>query len=586
MNGMLRSIIILSFVCFFADARNVSLDRILDFKSAITVLPDARLRVHETITMFLPYGGHGIYRDFPTEYRDRFGTNRSVAFIVEKVQQDGADVLFQVQSLLNGKRIKIGDPHILLPSGTYVYSITYITDWQIGFFKNHDELYWNVTGNGWPMVIERASAEVILPQAVNAHDITFEAYTGYDGQKGNYYKAERINDTTVAWQTTYPLLPEQGLTIVLTWPKGIIPEPTWLQKLHYFIRSNLDILWLVLGLLVLLAYFLYWYLRIHREQNKGTVIPLFYPPHDWTPGEIRYFSQHGYDDKAFAAEIINMAVHGYLTIESKQEFLSRSYLLHKKESSVYANATPDKPDDQWVAHYQPLQDILFAKKSSLEIKSKNFYTINAAISAVKNYFARTINEYFKYHEILIVLAILIGLAAIGGAFYLAGGLTVPIIMGIIIAIVLIVLLFFAVRGYTPEGVQRKNEIEGFKLFLATTETDRLAVIGTPPTKTPELYEKYLPYAVALGVEKQWSTQFAPIFARFEQEGHPYVPVWYVGRLHGFSPGSFATNLGNSLSSSIGNSAISSSRRAPGFSSGAGGRGSSGGGGGGGGGGSW
>ena len=151
-------------------------------------------------------------------------------------------------------------------------------------------------------------------------------------------------------------------------------------------------------------------------------------------------------------------------------------------------------------------------------------------------------------------------------------------------IVVKLLAVYLLKTYTPEGRALQDQIDGFKLFLETTETERLNIIGTPPTKTPELFEHYLPYAMALGVEKQWSQQFAPIFERLEQSGTPYIPLWFIGAgdWHHFNAGSFATSLNSSLTQTI-----SSSSTPPGSSSGSGGGGCvDGGGGGGGGGGGW
>ena len=147
---------------------------------------------------------------------------------------------------------------------------------------------------------------------------------------------------------------------------------------------------------------------------------------------------------------------------------------------------------------------------------------------------------------------------------------------------MIALFYWLLRGYTPEGLEIKKQIEGFKLFLKTTEEERLKIIGTPPTKTPELYETYLPYAIALGVEQQWSRQFAPLFERMAEQGNSYMAVWITGgRFDTFNTNTFASGISSSISSSI-----ASSSSPPGSSSGSGGRGSSGGGGGGGGGGGW
>ncbi|MCZ7600920.1 MAG: DUF2207 domain-containing protein [Gammaproteobacteria bacterium] len=107
-------------------------------------------------------------------------------------------------------------------------------------------------------------------------------------------------------------------------------------------------------------------------------------------------------------------------------------------------------------------------------------------------------------------------------------------------------------------------------------------LRNPPEKTPELFERYLPYALALDVENRWAERFADQFARLEDEGRAYRPSWYRGsRFSSSRMGAFSSAIGNSLGS-----AIAAAATAPGSSSGSGGGGSSGGGGGGGGGGGW
>jgi len=123
-----------------------------------------------------------------------------------------------------------------------------------------------------------------------------------------------------------------------------------------------------------------------------------------------------------------------------------------------------------------------------------------------------------------------------------------------------------------------DQIEGFKLYLSVAEKERLEALN-PPDKTPELFEKYLPFALALGVENQWSEQFADVLSAAAASGD-YSPHWYSGNTwHTHGAGGLCSSLAGSFSG-----AISSSSTAPGSSSGGGGF--SGGGGGGGGGGGW
>ena len=186
-------------------------------------------------------------------------------------------------------------------------------------------------------------------------------------------------------------------------------------------------------------------------------------------------------------------------------------------------------------------------------------------------------------------AIAAGVLACAG--FVVSYLIDPFLFASLIVYVLLVLLACVViatgmfnRWYTPEGRAIVDHIEGFKMYLETAESERMKIIGTPPDRTPELYETFLPYAMALDVEKAWTKQFEPVFEAYERMHHtPYYPLWFIGTdLSGFSSGGFAS----SFVSSIGSSTISSSSFAPGSSSGFGSGGSSGGGGGGGGGGGW
>jgi predicted membrane protein DUF2207 len=565
--------------------RSASLEIIDLFVSTITVNADATMQVEEKIT-YTNHGVrglHGITRDFPTNYKDRWGNNVMVGFRVHEVLRDGHPVPYHVVSYANGKRIYIGDAQKVVPPGTYEYTIRYVTHRQLGFFDDHDELYWNVTGNGSKFPIQQAHACIMLP-GVKAQDITLEAYTGYQGQRGTAYQARVLPEGVSIFATTKPLLPGQGLTIVISWPKGYVSAPSFVTRAGYFFDDNKGVLWLFVGLIVLLFVYIGNYVRFRREQCglAGTVIPRFYPPEGLTPSEARYIYRKSFDTQGFAAEIVHMAVQGFLTIEcgNGKVFQEPRYTLLAKKSPLSLDRQP--------AFHQNLCNRLFSKHTKLDLCPENNTIIASAIDILKTYLVRTYHaKYFNFKYAPVIAG-----GTIAALFSLVGMVCIPetsdsaIAWLIVIFYVLATVLFgFSMRGYTQDGMKLYEEIEGFKLFLATTETDRLNMVGTPPTKTPELYETYLPYAMALGVEQAWSAQFAPLFAQFAQEGRPYVPLWYMSNYpwyaHGFS------DLSSQLSSAVSAATnISSSSTPPGSSSGSGGRGSSGGGGGGGGTGSW
>jgi uncharacterized membrane protein len=165
-----------------------------------------------------------------------------------------------------------------------------------------------------------------------------------------------------------------------------------------------------------------------------------------------------------------------------------------------------------------------------------------------------------------------------GFIILAGASSITGVMVLLVVIVMNILFYHLLKAPTLYGREIIDQLDGLKLYLSVAEKDRLNLLN-PPEKTPELFEKFLPWALALDVEQEWGEQFQELLERARMEG-TYSPVWYHSN-RPFSSSILASSLGSSLSSSI-----ASSSTAPGSSSGSGGGGSSGGGGGGGGGGGW
>lgn len=538
------------------------------FESDITIHEDGRISVYETIHVHAQGRTirHGIVREFPTVYQDRFGNFYKVPFHISKVLLNERAVNYHIQSVVNGKKVFMGDPKALLLPGNYIYELAYKTDRQLGFFETHDELYWNVTGNGWRLPIAKVIARIYLPKNIPQEKISLEAYTGYQGDKDKHYTAAFMNGVIV-FKTTQPLKRYQGLTIAVSWPKGFIKEPTWGQKIIWLLKDNVHIIIFCIIFILLVLLLILFYYRVQRNKSTHPIIPLFYPPEGMLPGGVRYFYKLRFDEKVIAADLINMAVQGLITIEYQQGWLgSPVYVLKKIKRDGHD-------------FYQEIMHTLFKKGDEYTLKKSHRDTsLIELIRLVQAYYQRKYENFFDFHWSQFFQTQILGACY----FFIAVWVQAPVlflVLSIVFLELMTVSVFWLLRGYTKEGWQSYNQIEGFKLFLATTETERLKIIGTPPVKTPELYETYLPYAVALGVEKAWSAQFAPLFKKLEQEGHPYRPRWQVGPSI-FDVGSFSTQVGSTFGSII------SSSSPPGTSSGSRGRGSSGGGGGGGGGGGW
>src|SRR5271169_2529293 len=181
-------------------------ERILDFHSDIQVQEDRTMKVRETIRVISAGDQirHGIYRDFPTRYTDRLGNKYIVGLEILAATRDDRSEAFRVEDHENGKRIYFGRSDVFVPSGEHTYTLTYATTRQIGFFTDHDELFWNVTGNGWIFPIEVSSATVRLPAAIPVDIVQLGGYTGPQGSLAKDLSFTRQVDGSYAFTASHP----------------------------------------------------------------------------------------------------------------------------------------------------------------------------------------------------------------------------------------------------------------------------------------------------------------------------------------------------------------------------------------------
>ncbi|MGH9509231.1 MAG: DUF2207 domain-containing protein, partial [Terriglobales bacterium] len=588
-------------------------------------------------------------REFPTRYKDRLGNPYRVGFEVVEVLRDGRPDAWHTKDRENGVAVYVGREDVFLQPGEYTYTIAYRTNRQLGFFPDHDELYWNVTGNGWNFFIDQASATVTLPQRVARSSLNLEGYTGPQGAQGRDFASDADFNGRSTFRTTKGLEPREGLTIVVSFPKGIVKEPTQEEKIRYFVADNRPALVGALGLFLLIGYYMVVWAQVGRDPEAGTIMPLYEPPQNFSPAAIRYLTQMSFDDKTFAAAVLDMAVKGHVTISED----SGTFTVSRKTDKM-ASLSPEE---------RVVSMKLLGSSRSIELKTENHSTIRGALHALENALKLSQEKiYFLLNRrylipgfVISVLVLLAMVAAIGspgemvgagfmtvwlsgwtaGVFFLlrqalslwkmalfgGGGLervgrfggaifmslfALPFLGGevaglyffstvatpgaavlLLVMIGVNILFHYLLKAPTGAGRRVLDQIEGFKMFLSAVEGDRMRMLGAVE-RTPQLFEKYLPYALALGVEHEWAEQFADVFARAAQTpgGEGYSPAWYSGsNWNSLAAAGFASSLGSSFSS-----AVSSSSTPPGSSSGSssggGGGGSSGGGGGGGGGGGW
>jgi len=562
-------------------------ERILDWQSDITVQPDSTVEVTETLRVRAEGEQirRGLLRDFPTRYVDRRGRRVVTGFEVISIRRDGLAEPHALEKLANGVRIRIGDPEVFLSPGEYTYVITYRTDRQLGFFADHDELYWNVTGNGWDFPIDAVSAQVFLPGTIDAASIAVEAYTGPQGAQGRDWEADS-GPSLATFRSTRGLGPREGLTLVASWPKGHVAPPGLDQRTGYLLRDAWPAGVALGGLATLLLYYLGVWHRVGRDPPKHVIVPRYEPPPGLSPAAMRFLRRMAYDDRCFAAAVLSLAVQGALRIEQESGGLlnrTRKFTLHRVDSSADASLAEDE---------RTLRDRLFASASSVELDNANHVVLNGAkLEHLRLLKARYMPSAFRangaWHALGIALSLLIGVFAVllpaakAGFGFSWWFMTTPgrtALAAVAGALVANVAFGRLLKAPTVAGRTTMDHVEGFRLYLDVAEGDELKLIDAPPL-TVRLYERYLPAALALEVEQHWAERFATVFAT---QAAAHTPVWYSGDAWDTrNVARFTSGFGSSFSS-----AISSSSTAPGSSSGSGGGGSSGGGGGGGGGGGW
>lgn len=646
-------------------------ERILRYHSDITVNSDGSMDVRETIQVRArgQQIKRGIYRDFPTTYQDRFGQLQRVDFQLRDVLRDGQPDGSRIVDQGNSVRVYVGKADVFLPPGEYTYVIRYRTTRQISYFQDHDELYWNVTGNGWGFFIDSASANVTLPPGILRVDIRLEGYTGPSGAKGRNFASRVQSDGKSMFYATQALAPHEGLTIVVSFPKGFVtlpapppaaaapPTPALTEsESAQAVAHDVELVGLV-GLLVVALYYLLIWSQVGRDPEGGAIMPRYEPLESFSPAAMRYLTRMGFDHKTFTAAVLNMAVKGHLTIQQS----GAKYTIARKAEGTKGLA----PDETVVSTN------LLGNSGTIELQDSNHAVISGALTAQEDWLKKSQRKIYFFNNrpylipgvllsLIALFAMLVSLdtgdalpiaifmtiilvavtavvffqarqavllwrahfgggggrlgaaisrsvfvlltlaAALFGLWLFSKPPSTPIAAGLLAALVgCNVLFYYLLNAPTRLGRRTLDQIEGFKMFLTAVEGDRLRMQGAVE-KTPALFEKYLPYAVALDVEHQWAEKFSEAFARAAAAGDARDAGFSLN-LYSTSDGEspFATSFVSSVSS-FGDSfsrAVASSSTAPstsdsssssdwGRDSGSDGGGSSGGGGGGGGGGGW
>ncbi|TQS72964.1 DUF2207 domain-containing protein [Rhodobacteraceae bacterium] len=615
-----RSLFILVLTFFFAAVGHAD-ERIRSFISEITIDHAGRLQVTETLDVQAEGQRirHGIFRDLPlTKHGIRWG-----GFDLVEATMDGAPVDTRIQRRDGVIRIYLGDEDTVVSPGEHRFRLRYDVARQVRFLADHDELYWNITGNAWAFRIDMAAARIRLPKGAVATEV--KTFTGPLGsRKQDAFEQIEDGGGTVYVMADGALDWHEGLTTAIAFPTGIVARPSAMDRILFTIRDRPADMTALLGTVLLGgALWLIWR-RKGKDAPLGRIRVRSTPPKGISPALAQYIRANGgVTNAAMVAATVDLGIKGYVVISQR--------------ATTWSVARTEKPHDGTLpvgeaailAHLDRLEGPLVIspdnRKAVLALlgvftaamrdeHGETFHISHAnwiLLAGVAGYglafaimWQALAGQTLLLHVMpALPLAIPLLTALKGGALRQVAqavgiGLSISCLMWLIfgalsgalgllaaaglIALPVMFAVFTAGIGLTTAtGRAQKIEIEGFRRHLCTTR-----LRGGSRGSARRRFESFLPYAIALGVERELTSAYEDAFMRAASRArgsiHVFMPAWYHGTpiADGSLGGGIAAAC-QGMTTGV-NACTTSSSGASGFSGG----GFSGGGGGGGGGGGW
>ncbi|MFG0260537.1 MAG: DUF2207 domain-containing protein [Phycisphaerales bacterium JB041] len=554
------------------------------FDVEIEVREDASILVRERIVADFSREGHrGIYREIPTRYR-RSGSSFDMRLRVLAVE-DGEGGARQWMSTREGGdlRLRIGRPERTL-TGRQVYVIVYAVERGLLGFDSHDELYWNVTGTGWPVPIERASCRVTLPAGVDESSVRAQSFVGAYGSSLPGPEAS-VDGRTIRFGVDGSLGSREGLTVVVGWAPGAVTHAGARRRLSWFVRDN----WVVaVPFVTAPMLFLLWWGFGRDEGHEGSVVVRYSAPAGLSPLQLGTLIDQRVDTRDVTAALVGLAVRGYLQIDA-----SAASATGKVKAKQVRLKKLREPDEAMTSAERMLLNKVFAESREVKLSElqHKFYAYMPNL-AKKTYAALVDAGYYASSP----AGVRGGWLAVG-AFWAIGCVVSAVaavrVAGLppvpwIIAAVLTTPQMLCVAPFMPrrtaKGRRAVEAVKGLEEYILRAERDELEARAAKEGFQPH-FESLLPYALALGLVEEWGEKFEGLFVP--------EPEWYVGPSDvPLTSAVWAAHLGRTTDS-MGSTMVSTPRSSGGgggSSFGGGGSGFSGGfsggGGGGGGGGAW
>jgi hypothetical protein len=569
-------------VCAGVSARLVAApgEQITSFTADIVVKPDATLTATEDFVVHSEgsYFKYGFIRNLPIDdearwderYAGKWTADNGIRVKILELTENGAPVNYRQGSGFGYPQLRIGPLNVPLERGDHHYVIRYTVSGALGLGSSRDTLYWNAIGHYWSLPVGTAHVTVYLPAGIVAGEVTSEPRVGGRGVSNNRgaptATTEAIESGTAGVSyAAIGLQPTQSLSVVVSWPSGIVKKPS-------FGIWNRDKWYLAAPLALCLYYFLAW-LAIGRSPKPGTIVVRYEPPAGISPAGARYLITTGSDGRTLAAVIAALAARDCLSVEPHDGMYKLTRLapdpgeqskLAPEEASALNYLFEDGPvteispsmsqensarNSRYVANIQ--QDLAQRFGGIYFTRHIGYVTVGVlatfivAFSLAASAQGRDTGGTFFMTTWILFCALILGAivetgllpawkavlrgtagsikllpgtAAAGVFVFFFGFLLVKLSQGVspafalMVAALALVNLIWApfLKRMTKEGRATLDALEGFRQFLVSVEQDRLHRLNASSTE-PAAELKYLPYAIALEVREAWGDHLAEAF---------------------------------------------------------------------------
>ncbi len=507
------------------------------FDVDITLLENGEMRVVET--QVLNFSGAPFTYGYGTIYTGSNGNNDGIVDI--SVRDDNGSYTESSSNTEHTFEVSRSSSEVSIywyfeptvGSRTFQFSYTVVGGIQVGTLEagDGDQIYWKAIPADHPSWIDASRVTIHLPEGVqpqinsNTGDYLVAAYV--DGNESDRVQTNvGDNGRTITYDLQTALATDQQLEVRVQFPHGIlnIETPKWQKRAQQ--ADAISLVVLVIALLILiggpLAVLLLWYAR-GRDPETGIVVPEYItePPNDLPPAVVGTLVDEKADMRDIISTLLDLARRGYLTITEEQN--NHSFTRTAKSDSDL------RPFEQ-----RFLKDI-FRGKEERSLNSLRYKFADKLPNLRKMLYQELVTDGLVPRSPETVrnsygcFSFVVMAGALGAFFAIPAALGADILTAVCpsFAIGLTGVAFLIVSRYMPAKSQKGTETaaqwQAFRTYLQNIDQYRsLEDAG-------DIFEKYLPYATAFGLERTWIRKFTAVSTT-------PIPTWYhpyyYGRPHG------------------------------------------------------